>query len=128
MRAFIVSADDRPGMVASVTKAAADAGVNLRGLAGIANGTTGLLALIGDNDDKLRAALAAGGRTVREAEVVMTTGEDRVGGAAELTARLAEAGVNLELLLPMGMGSGGRIDVAVAATDIAALRRALGQA
>ena len=126
MRAFIVSADDRPGMVGSATRAAADAGVNLRGIAGIADGTTGLLALIGDDDDKLRAALAAGGRTVREVELVTTTADDRVGSAAELTGRLADAGVNLELLLPIGMRDG-HIEVAIGATDPAALRRALGQ-
>ncbi len=124
MRAFILTADDRPGMVASATRTAADAGVNLRTVAGLANGTTGLLALVGDDDALLRAALAARGGPVREIELVVTAVEDRPGTAAELAERLAAAGVNLELIAPIGMADG-RIDVAIGAADADAVRRAL---
>jgi hypothetical protein len=124
MRAFILTADDRPGMVAAATRAAAGAGVNLRMIAGLANGTTGLLALVGDDDERLRSALAARGGSVREVELVTTTIEDRPGSAAELAERLAARGVNLELITPIGMADG-RIEIAIGAADPEAVRRAL---
>ena len=68
MFGFVITADDRPGMVATATEAAARAGVNLQAISGMANGTTGMLALIGDDDAKLRAALAGTGLQVREVE------------------------------------------------------------
>jgi hypothetical protein len=124
MRAFILTADDRPGIVASATRSAADAGVNLRMIAGLADGTMGLLALVGDDDERLRSALAARGGSVREVELVTTTVEDRPGTAAELAERLAAAGVNLQFIAPIGMADG-RIEVAIGASDADALRRAL---
>jgi hypothetical protein len=126
MFGFVITADDRPGMVATATEAAARAGVNLRAISGMANGTTGMLALIGDDDAKLRAALAGTGLQVREVELVTIDAEDRVGSGAELARRLADRGVNLELLVQISH-SGSRVEVAIGATDTAALRAALAQ-
>jgi len=127
MIGFVITADDRPGMVAIATEAAAHAGVDLRAVSGIANGTTGLLALVGDDDAKLRAALAGTGFKVREIELVTIEREDRVGSGAELARHLAEHGVNLELLLQIGH-TGSKVSVALGASDTAALRRALAEA
>jgi hypothetical protein len=113
-------------MVATATEAAARAGVNLRAISGMANGTTGMLALVGDDDAKLRAALAATGLQVREVELVTIDAEDRVGSGAELARRLADRGVNLELLLQISH-TGSQVEVAIGATDTAALRAALAQ-
>ena len=46
--------------------------------------------------------------TVREVEVVPHAIEDRPGVFAEVARRLADAGVNLEAVLPTGM-SGGKV-------------------
>ncbi len=46
--------------------------------------------------------------TIREIEVVPHAIEDRPGSFAEVARRLADAGVNLEAVLPTGM-SGGKV-------------------
>jgi hypothetical protein len=125
MRAFIVTAPDRAGSGADILGAVAAAGVDLKGVAGLANGTTGMIALIPDDEAACRNALAGTGATVRESELVITEVETAPGSAARLAGRLADAGLDLTLMLPVGM-NGERIEVAVGATDPQALRRALG--
>jgi hypothetical protein len=51
--------------------------------------------------------------------------ENRPGTGAALFRRLADAGVNLLVAVPVGM-SADRVQLALGATDTAALRRALG--
>ncbi len=125
MRAFIVTLADRPGSAAEVFEAVAAAGVDLQGIAGIANGQTGIVALIPDDEDACRRALAATDHSVVETEIEMTEADNAPGSAARLARRLADAGVNIQVMLPIGM-NGGRIQVAIGATDNAKLKSALG--
>jgi len=124
MRAFIVTAEDRPGTVARLTNAIARRGIDLLGFAGVANGQSGLIALIGADDAGVRAALAELGVRALEAELVTADIENRPGGIAEVAQRLADAGVNLLLIAPVGM-NGDRVTVAFGASDTELLRRTL---
>ena len=124
MRAFIVTAEDRPGTVARLTNAIARRGIDLLGFAGVANGQSGLIALIGADDAGVRAALAELGVRALEAELVTADIENRPGGIAEVAQRLADAGVNLLLIAPGGM-NGDRVTVAFGASDTGLLRRTL---
>jgi len=124
MRAFIVTAEDRPGTVARLTKAIAGRGIDLWGFAGVANGQSGLIALIGADDAGVRDALAELGVRALETELVTADIENRPGGMAEVAQRLADAGVNLLLITPVGM-NGDRVTVAFGASDTGLLRRTL---
>ena len=123
MRAYIVTVDDRPGTVARLTEAVARRGINLSGIAGIANGSQGLVALIA-GDDGVRDALAETGIRALETELVTADVENRPGGLADVARKLADAGVNLLLVVPVGM-QGDRVVVAFGASDTDLLRRTL---
>ena len=58
-------------------------------------------------------------------EMVTTEIDNRPGTGAELFRKLADAGVNVRAAVPIGMGEN-RVQLALAADDVAALRAALG--
>lgn len=125
MNGYLISVADHPGAAAEVFEAAAARGVNVSPAYGLADGTTGLI-LVGSEDEAgLRAALADAGISATALEMVVTEIDNRPGTGAALFRKLAAAGVNLRAAVPVGM-TGDRLQVALAATDAAALRAALG--
>ncbi len=125
MRAFIVDMDNAPGSLASVAAAVAERGVNITGIAAAASGGAGLVAFLADDPDGAMAALQEGSFRHHEVEVVTALLDHRPGTLADAAARLAGAGVNVELVTPVGM-SGDRLSVAFGVSDAAAARSALG--
>ena len=125
MNAFIVDLEDRPGSIAAVAEALAMKGISITSLAGIASRGAGSAAILTNDEAGTRRALADGKFTVREIEVVPHAVEDRAGAFAEVARKLADAGVNLEAVLPTGM-SGGKVSIAFATTQAAKAREALG--
>ena len=92
--------ENKPGRLAGMMKALADAGVNIVTLS-LANAPEfGIVRVIADDHVKGVEALTKAGFAARETEVVAVTVPDRPGGMAELTAKLDENGVllaNVEL-------------------------------
>ncbi len=125
MNAFIVDLEDRPGSIAAVAEALAMKGISITSLAGIASRGAGSAAILTNDEAGTRKALADGKFKVREIEVVPHAVEDRAGAFAEVARKLADAGVNLEAVLPTGM-SGGKVSIAFATTQAAKAREALG--
>jgi hypothetical protein len=125
MNAFIVDLEDRPGSIAAVAEALAMKGISITSLAGIASRGAGAAAIITNDEAGTRKALADGRFTVREVEVVPHAIEDRPGSFAEVARKLADAGINLEAVLPTGM-SGGKVSIAFATKDAAKAREILG--
>jgi hypothetical protein len=125
MNAFIVDLEDRPGSIAAVAETLAAKGISITSLAGVTCRGAGSAAIITNDEAGARKALADGRYKVREIEVVPHAIEDRPGSFAEVARRLANAGVNLEAVLPTGM-SGGKVTIAFATTDAAKAREALG--
>ena len=127
MNAFIVDLDDKPGELARVTEAIAAKGIDLTGAAGATTAGHGVVVLLSNDEAGTRSALAAGGFPTREVEVVPAAIENRPGGFAVIARKLADAGVNIAAAFATGM-SGDRITVAIATSDAAAARAALGDA
>lgn len=125
MRAFIVDMDNVPGSLARVAKALADGGVNITGIAAAGSGGSGIVGFMADDEGAARGALEAGSFRHHEAEVVVAVLEHRPGTLADAAGRLAGAGVNVELVTPVGM-SGDQLNVAFGVSDAAAARTALG--
>ena len=125
MRAFIVNLDNRPGELASLGEALGERGVNISGIAGTTWDSTGSIGLITNDDAGARAVLDEKGIAHRDVEVVSAGLEDRPGSLGEATRKLADAGVNIELIMPTGM-QGNRITVAFGVSDPDAARSALG--
>jgi hypothetical protein len=125
--AFMIELDNKPGVLAKVAEAIAAKGVNITGVSGATCGDMGRMAIAVDNDDATRAALAAIGCKVQEFEVTTTTMRHAPGALAQATRRLADAGVNIESIMPLGM-DGSDMQVGFVTSDPAAARMALSHA
>jgi hypothetical protein len=125
VNAYLITVDDRPGQIARVFEAAAARGVNIAPAYGLANGTTGLIALGSDDEAGLRAAIADAGFTATAIEMIVVELENRPGTGAGLMRKLADAGVDVQLAVPVGM-NGDLLQVGFGATDAGLLRRTLG--
>ena len=126
VNAFIVTAKDEPGKLAEVSKALGDKGVNIVTGSVIAAGETGAFGFISNDEAGTRAVLRDLECSVREIEVIPVSIADEPGALAKVATKLADAGVNIALLLPTGM-SGGKQTVALGVDNVAAARKAIGQ-
>ena len=125
MNVYLITVEDRSGVLARLFDAAARRHVNVAPAYGLSDGMRGLIALGSDDDAGLQAAIADAGYTATAIELVVIELENRPGTGAEVTRRLAEAGVDLQIAVPVGM-SGDRVQMGFGARDSALLRRALG--
>lgn len=126
MHAFLIEAENKPGSLASIAEAIAEKGINITGIAATTTGGRGSAAIITNDQDATRSVLDGLGTTHREIGLISVALEDRPGTLAMAARRLADAGINIEALLPTGM-EGGKISVAIGVEDIEAARQALGE-
>ena len=125
MNAFIVEAKNQPGKLAEVTKAIADKGVNVVTGAVIGIGDSGGFAFISNDETSTRTALRDSGYKFREVEVMPISVSEEPGSLAKIAKKLADAGVNVEVILPTGM-SGNKMTLALGVDKIDAARKAIG--
>jgi hypothetical protein len=88
--------ENRPGKLESITKALAEAGVNIRGIAMASEGEFGVLKILADDPEKALRVLKEHHYTVSRRTVVVAIIEDRPGGLHELLATLASHDINIE--------------------------------
>ncbi|HEY2159895.1 MAG TPA: ACT domain-containing protein [Solirubrobacteraceae bacterium] len=118
-----IELDNAPGALADVAAAISDAGVNIAAATCIGTGERVELHILVPHAEAARHLLAISHIGVtREREVVVVDVEDRPGVLADLTRRIARAGVNLDLVYVATLDR-----VVFGAKDIDALRAALGQ-
>ena len=125
MNAFIVELENKAGELARVTEAIAVRGINILGFAGATAGGMGSTVLMTNDEAGTRSALAGAGARFRELELVTARLAHQPGSLAAALRRLADAGVNIEAALPVGM-DGGNVSVAFATNDAARTREVLG--
>lgn len=125
MNGFVVQLENSPGQLARLADALAERGINITAIAAVGSGSGGGIGLTTNDEASTRSALDAAGITSREIELVSASLEDKPGTLADAARRLADAGVNIELLLATGR-SGNRIDVALGVDNVTAARQALG--
>ena len=119
---LVIDIENTPGALAEVTAAVSDAGVNLAAATCIGAGERAEMHILVPHAEPVRHALAISHVAVtREREVVVVDVEDRPGVLADLTRKIAEAGVNLDLIYVAT-----RNRVVFGAADLAALRAAVG--
>lgn len=94
-----VELENRPGTIAELGGAAANAGINLDGICGFPSEGVGVIHVLVDDPAAARDAFTEAGITVRdEREVLVADVTDRPGELGELTRRLADGGVNVDLI------------------------------
>jgi hypothetical protein len=125
MNGYLISTKDQPGIAGRLLEATAKRGVNVTQAYGLADGTTALMVLGSDDEAGLKAAIADTGIAATPIEMVVTDLENTPGSGAALFRKLADAGVNLRIAVPVGM-DGDRVQIALGAADPAPLKRALG--
>jgi hypothetical protein len=118
---LVIELENTPGALAEVAAAISDAGVNIAAATCIGDGERAELHILVPHAEAARHLLAISHVAVtREREVVVVQVEDRPGVLADLTRRIAAAGVNLDLVYVAT-----RDRVVFGAPDLAALRGAL---
>jgi hypothetical protein len=116
-----IDIENTPGALAHVAAAISDAGVNIAAATCIGAGERAELHILVPHAGAARHSLAISHVAVsREREVVVVDVEDRPGVLADLTRRIARAGVDLDLVYVAT-----RNRVVFGADDLPALRAAL---
>ncbi len=87
---------NKPGEAARILTAVERAGVNLVAFSGFPEGRKAQMDFIAaDGPALVKAAKSAGAEVSRKKTAFLIQGEDHVGAAAELAAKLAEAKINI---------------------------------
>jgi hypothetical protein len=119
---LVIDIENSPGALAEVAAAISDAGVNIAAATCLGEGSRAELHILVPHAGAARHLLAISHVGVtREREVVVVDVEDRTGVLADLTRKIARAGVNLDLVYVAT-----RNRVVFGAEDIDALKAALG--
>ena len=119
---LVINIENTPGALAQVAAAISDAGVNIAAATCVGPGEQAELHILVPHAEAAKHALAISHVAVSgEREVVVVDVEDRPGVLADLTRRIAKAGVDLDLVYVAT-----RNRVVFGAADIQALKAALG--
>lgn len=118
---LVIDVENTPGALARVAAAISDSGVNIAAATCVGPGDRAELHVLVPHAEAAKHSLAIAGIVVtREREVVVVDVEDRPGVLADLTRRIAGAGIDLELVYVAT-----RNRVVFGAADLGALRAAL---
>ena len=118
---LVIDIENTPGALAAVAAAISDAGVNIAAATCIGTGERAELHILVPHAEAARHSLAISHLGVsREREVVVVDVEDRPGVLADLTRKIAKAGVDLDLVYVAT-----RNRVVFGSADLAGLRAAL---
>lgn len=118
---LVIDIENSPGALSEVAAAISDAGVNVAAATCLGPGERAELHILVPHAEAARHLLGISHVAVtREREVVVVDVEDRPGVLADLTRKIAKAGVNLDLVYVAT-----RNRVVFGSPDLAALRAAL---
>jgi hypothetical protein len=118
---LVIDIENTPGALAAVAAAISDAGVNIAAATCIGTGERAEMHILVPHAEAARHSLAISHLAVsREREVVVVDVEDRPGVLADLTRKIAKAGVDLDLVYVAT-----RNRVVFGSADLAGLRAAL---
>jgi hypothetical protein len=119
---LVIDVENTPGALAQVAGAISDAGVNIAAATFVGEGQRAELHILVKHPEAAKHSLAISQLAVtRQREVAVVEVEDRPGVLADLTRKIARAGVNLDLVYVAT-----RNRVVFGAADLEALRTALG--
>ncbi|HEU5083559.1 MAG TPA: ACT domain-containing protein [Acidimicrobiales bacterium] len=122
MMDLTIEVENEPGALARVARAISDAGVNIAAATFAKPGDMAELHILVPHAEAARHALGISNLAVtREREVVVVEAKDRPGELADLARKVAEAGINLDLVYVAT-----RTRVVFGAEDIESLKAVLG--
>jgi hypothetical protein len=121
---FTVRLKNEPGALARLAAKLGEHGIDIRTVAAAAVGSYGCAVLSTSNDASAREVLRKARYAFVEGDVLNVALEDRPGGLAQLTGRLAEAGVNITGVITLGRHQG-KADLGISVDDVETARRIL---
>jgi hypothetical protein len=121
MKDIAVRLQNRPGTLAAAAAALHRAGIEIHGVCGFAIDGRGLRHLLVEDGEYVDALAEAGAELVEQRSVVVIPIEPTPGWLGAITARLGEAGVNIEVVYN---ATGNRL--VIVPNDLAKARAALG--
>ena len=127
MQVFLVDLKNKPGELARVAEAIAAKGIDITGISGATCGDSGRAAVMTSDDATTKAALTGAGFKYTELEATDTALRQEPGTLAKAARRLADAGINVEAIMPIGM-EGNEVHVAFVTNDAAKARQVLSSA
>jgi hypothetical protein len=122
---FVVQLENRPGALARLARALAVRGVNIEQIAGGGAGPLGYAVLTTNDDATTREVLRSSGYRFVEGQSLIVEIEDRPGTLADVTERLADAGIQILGVLVVGR-RGPLAEIALSVDDVPRARRVLG--
>jgi hypothetical protein len=123
---FVIQLENHPGALARVARSFAARGIDLRQVSCAGAGPLACMFVTTNDDDGARNVLHGLGLPYMEGQPIMVEVEDRPGGLAEITEKLAAAGVNITGMLQVGCRPG-YLKMTLCVDDEGAAREALGQ-
>lgn len=111
MKAFLVDLENKPGEFARIAEAIGSKGVNITAVSGTTCGARGRVALLTSDEAQTRTALGTAKCKFEEIDTVEASLANEPGTLGKAARRLADAGVNIEAIVPTGM-SGNNVSVA----------------
>jgi hypothetical protein len=125
MSAFIVESKNQPGQLARLCEAMAARDVNII-LSGLAHDDSGSIAFVADDESAARTALENAGLAFTERAALTVRLENVPGAGAAMFRTLADANVNIDLLLPVRV-SDEHFFAVICAQDLDVARQLLGE-
>ena len=121
---FTIRLKNEPGALGKLAARLGQHGIDIRTIGAGAVGTYGCAVLSTNNDAGTRDVLRRGRYTYVEGEALNVGVEDRPGALAQLTRRLADAGVNITGLVLLARHQG-KAEIAITVDEVDVARRVL---
>ena len=124
-RQFVIQMENRPGELAHLARALGARGIDISHVASIWAGTCASMFMTTTDAAATRDVLRGLGHEFMEGDLITVDVEDRPGGLADVTERLARAGVNIVGAMTVGRRPGW-MEMTFAVDDEPKAREALG--
>lgn len=95
---LMISVDNQVGALAEAARIVSDAGINLVAVCAYVIDSKGFILFVTEDNNKAKSILKAKKYDVREEEIVLVSLDNKPGTLKNVTAKIAEAGVDLTLL------------------------------
>jgi hypothetical protein len=118
VNAFLIDLENKTGALATVAEALGAKGINITGVVGAACGDSGRVAITTADDAAARGVFQTLKLAFKEYEATEVTLAHTPGTLGAAARRLANAGVNIEAIMPTGM-SGNNVSVAFVTNNAA---------
>lgn len=120
---FTLYLENRAGELARVTRLLAKGKVNIDGISAYTSADVGLVQVVVNNAKRTRGVLDKAGVAFTEQDVVVVELADEPGALADVTARIAESGANINYLYATASGDHGRCCAVISAPNLGRMAR-----